>query len=102
MGFLKSTILVAAILTTVCTVSMAADYGSMTTEELNALRGTMFNATEQERNAFRAEWQSRVREMTPEEHSQYMGKGNGPGKGKQKGGSKGKGYGKSQGGGRQQ
>lgn len=57
----------------------AADYRSMTTEELRALRGTMYNATEAERNAFRNEWRNRVQQMTAEERKAYNASS--PGKG---------------------
>jgi|GEM_PF-1165985 len=53
--------------------AMAADYSQMSTEELAAMRGTMQNATVEERNAFRNEWQKRIRTMSPEERSRYMG-----------------------------
>lgn len=74
------------------------DYSAMTTEELSTLRGTLSNASEAERNAFRSEWQKRVNQMTPEELEQYTGppagKGSGKGYGKGKGGyGKGKGTG---------
>jgi len=49
------------------------DYASMTTEELSQLRGTLRNATQEERDAFRAVWQDRVRNMTTEEMQQYIG-----------------------------
>ncbi len=43
---------------------MAADYSQMTMEELNALRGTI---AVEDREAFRAEMQSRIAQMTPDE-----------------------------------
>ena len=52
----------------------AADYSSKTTEELNAMRGTMRNAPVEERNAFVAEWQKRLQVMTQEEQEKYMGR----------------------------
>ncbi len=69
---------------------MAADYSQMSMEELNSLRGTI---AVEERDAFKAEMQSRMQAMTPEERAQYqaerrkgmgMGQkqGNGSGKGK--------------------
>lgn len=42
----------------------ATDFGSLSTEELSAMRGTV--ATE-ERDAFRSEWQSRVTSLSTEE-----------------------------------
>ncbi len=47
---------------------MAADYSQMSMEELNALRGTI---AVEERDAFRAEMQSRMQAMTPQERTQY-------------------------------
>ena len=51
------------------TVGLAAtDFSQMTMEQLNAMRGTV--ATE-ERDAFRAEMQNRLKAMSPEEHQAY-------------------------------
>jgi hypothetical protein len=58
-------------------LAFAVDYGSMTTEELSQLRGTMRNATFGERNAFRQEWQKRVQSMTREEREKYQVNRNG-------------------------
>lgn len=62
----------------------AVDYTQMTTEELNAMRGTI---AVEDRDAFRAEMQSRMQAMTTEERQAYieqrqasgqsMGQGNG-------------------------
>ena len=52
----------------------AADYSANTTEELNAMRGTMRNAPDVERKAFVGEWQNRLQVMTPEEREKYMGR----------------------------
>ena len=49
----------------------AIDYSAKTTEELNAVRGTMRNAPPIEREAFIAEWQKRLQVMTPEELQKY-------------------------------
>ena len=73
--------------------ALSADYTTMTTEELSNVRGTLYNAPEAERNAFRNEWQKRINQMTPEERTQYMGSGKGKGKGKGYGGGKGQGSG---------
>jgi hypothetical protein len=54
--------------------AFAADYSAMSNEELSALRGTMRTATDQERDAFRQEWQKRVHAMTPEEAESYRGR----------------------------
>jgi hypothetical protein len=57
----------------------AADYSSMTTEDLANLRGTMRSATPEEQTAFQNEWQSRQQQMTPDERQQYKSKSaNGP------------------------
>lgn len=60
---------------------MATDFSQMSLEELTALRGTV---SSQERDAFKAEMQSRMQAMTPEErstfrqnHAQGMGHKNG-------------------------
>ncbi|QOR62160.1 DUF1104 domain-containing protein [Sulfurovum sp. ST-21] len=51
------------------TVGLAAtDFSQMTMEQLNAMRGTV--ATE-ERDAFRAEMQNRLKAMSPEERQAY-------------------------------
>jgi len=49
------------------------DYSGMTTEELSQLRGTLRNATPEEREAFRSVWQERVRNMSTEEMQRYIG-----------------------------
>ncbi len=54
-------------------VALATDYSKNSTEELHRMRGTMKNATQEEREAFRTEWQKRMREMSPEERARYMG-----------------------------
>lgn len=47
---------------------LATDFSQMTMEELNAMRGTV---STEERDAFRAEMQSRLQAMTPEERQAY-------------------------------
>ena len=90
------------------TMLSATDFSSMTMEELVALRGQVPTA---EREAFRAEMQSRMQSLTPEERQQYMptgktgaqdgtgsrygsgsGKGSGMGSGSGMGGGMGNGY----------
>ncbi len=51
----------------------AKDFSSYSTEELNNMRGTLWDASAEERDEFRQEWQGRISEMTPEERQQYMG-----------------------------
>lgn len=81
----------------------AADFSSMTMEELTALRGKV---PVEERDAFRAEMQKRMQSMTPEERQKYMPAGrtgpmDGTGSryGKGSGGGMGQGQGMGQGGG---
>ena len=78
-----------------CMLSMpnlgySADYSSYSTQELAAMRGTLRNASPEERAAFRQEWQKRMQNMTPEERAQYMnsaprGRGQGMGYGRGQG-----------------
>jgi len=67
---------------------MAVDYSQMTMEELNALRGTV---AVEEQDAFRAEMQSRMQAMTPEERAQYReDRGNAKGQGLRDGSGQGR------------
>jgi len=67
-----STILAGSLLS--ATLAWAVtDYSSMTNEELAAKRGSLQQATTEERNAFQNEWQSRVQKMSPEEKQKVMG-----------------------------
>jgi hypothetical protein len=84
----------------VAPLAMATDYSTMTTAELSEIRGTLYNATEEERMAFRQEWQSRLNEMTPAERQQYAGPpANAPRLGSQDGTGLGGGIGSGKGGG---
>ena len=65
----------------------AVDYSTMSTEELARLKGTMQNATVEERNAFRQEWQKRIQNMTQEERQKYLGNPQGAGQGQMQKGS---------------
>lgn len=72
----------------------AADYSAMTNDELAAKRGTIRNATAEERNAFHNEWQKRVQQMSPEERQQAVNRpANAPqdGSGRKQGQGKGSG-----------
>jgi hypothetical protein len=70
-----NSILLAAMLVMAAAPAWAAtDYSSMSNEDLSAMRATMRNASEEERNAFRTEWQQRTRSMTTEERQQYSGR----------------------------
>jgi hypothetical protein len=82
--------------------AFAVDYSKYTTEELASMRGTLQDASQEEREAFRAEWQKRLQNMTPEERQQYMGRpnnsGSQPGAGRMQGrGGGGKGMGRGSG-----
>ena len=80
-------------------ISAGADFQSMTTEELSKLRGTMYNAPQEQRDAFRAEWAKRINQMTPEEKQQYLGSGSGRGQGNRSATGLGDGQGRGRGGG---
>lgn len=54
--------------------AFAEDYSQYATEELASMRGTLQDASQEERDAFRAEWQKRVQDMTPEERQKYTGR----------------------------
>ena len=69
---MKTGLLVTAALMAAST-SWATDYSSMSNEELAALRGTFKNAAVEEREAFRAEWQSRLQNMSAEEQQRLLG-----------------------------
>ncbi len=43
------------------------DFSSMTNEEFSAMRGTLRDADQVDRDAFRSEWLHRTKSMTPEE-----------------------------------
>ncbi|MFZ5766885.1 MAG: DUF1104 domain-containing protein [Thermodesulfobacteriota bacterium] len=49
------------------------DYSTMSTDELNEMRGTMRDAPAEEREAFQREWQHRINTMTREERQKYSG-----------------------------
>lgn len=50
------------------------DYSSYSTEELAAMRGTLRDATVEERTLFQTEWQSRVLEMDEATRMEYVGR----------------------------
>ncbi len=68
----RTIITIMAMATLIGTSAMAADYSGYSTEELSNMRGTMRNASQEEKNAFRKEWQSRMRS-----DSSYEGTGKG-------------------------
>ena len=76
----------------------AQDYQSMSTEELSNLRGTMYRVSQEEKDAFRAEWTKRLQAMSAEEKQKYLGPGQGRGKGNRLGVGLGDGSGRGKGG----
>lgn len=90
---------VGACLLAMAASAVAVDYSAMTTEELSGLRGTMYNATQEERDAFRTEWLTRVEKMSQDERQTYLGSGSGLGQGKRGGSGLGDGSGRGKGGG---
>jgi len=63
------------VMATIVTSVFAADYNTMSLDELSSLRGTV---PTQEREAFRSAFQEKMKYLTPEEQSKYM-RGNGQG-----------------------
>lgn len=80
-------------------IATAADYQSMTNEELSVIRNTLQNATQEERDAFHSEWSGRLEQMSPEEMASYSSAGPGKGNGLQDGSGDGEGSGNGSGGG---
>lgn len=82
MKTLKQTILAVCCLVMAAGAAWAVDYTKMSNEELSRTRGTLYNASQEEWNAFHTEWWKRLSQMTPEERQQYMGPGMGRGMGR--------------------
>ncbi len=53
--------------------AFCTDYSKYTTEELSKMRGTLYNASSEEKEAFRTEWQKRLMEMTPDQRRSFAG-----------------------------
>lgn len=73
----KSVLLILALALLAIPVLAAAedtDYSSYSTEELAAMRGTLRDATVEERTLFQTEWQSRVLEMDETTRLEYSGR----------------------------
>ena len=93
----------------VINAAVAADYSSMSTEELMNMRSQTRDMSTQDRDSYRSEMRSRAQSMSNEERSSFQqmrGQGSGGGSGSQNrygqgsgGGSYGSGYGSRQGGG---
>ena len=62
-------------------LGVAADYKTMTTEELSTIRGTLYDAPQAEREAFQKEWSNRMDQLTPSDRQKYHGQGGGKGLG---------------------
>ena len=73
-GMRKPAMMLAMTLIAATPVWAATDYSTMSNEELSNTRGSMREASEEERNAFRSEWQQRTQSMTSEERQQYTGR----------------------------
>lgn len=94
-------VLTTLVVMTMLTVAQAADYESMSTQELSQLRGTMYNKSDEERDAFRSVWQQRINRMSEEEKAKYLGSGSGRGQGNRSGTGLGDGTGRGRGNGQQ-
>ena len=94
-------VLTTLVVLTMLTVAQAADYESMSTQELSQLRGTMSNKSQEERDAFRTVWQQRINQMSEEEKANYSGSGSGRGQGNRSGTGLGDGTGRGRGNGQQ-
>jgi hypothetical protein len=81
MKSIKKSLLVLGVLMLAATAAWAVDYSKMSNDELSASRGQMYNATQEEWNAFHTEWWKRLSQMSPEERQKYMGPGMGRGMG---------------------
>ncbi len=95
----QSLVISALFLLTLPTTGLCRDFQAMTTQQLSELRGTMYNAPQDERDAFREEWQKRINQMTTEEKEQFLGAGGGMGSGNRSGDGLGDGSGRGKGGG---
>jgi hypothetical protein len=93
MKTMKKAVLAMCCLLMVAGAAWAVDYTSMSTEDLSRMRGTLNNASQPEWDAFHAEWQKRLGQMTPEQRQQYIGPGRGRGMAMGRGMGRGMGWG---------
>lgn len=96
MQAMKKTILVLGALMLAATAAWAVDYAKMSTDDLSAARGQLYNASPEDWNAFHTEWWKRLSQMGPEERQKYLGPGmmgRGMGKGMGRGMAMGQGRG---------
>ena len=96
---IKAIVAATCLLLVLPSMGMCTDFNSMTTEELSALRGTMYNAPQEERDEFRAVWRKRIDQMSADEKEKFLGPGGGRGKGSRSGDGLGDGSGRGRGGG---
>ncbi|MBF0488583.1 MAG: hypothetical protein HQK98_10515 [Nitrospirae bacterium] len=68
---MKKVIMIILTLTLAIGVAYAADFTTYTTDELLGMRGTMYNATIEQRNALHTELTKRVEQMTPEQKQAF-------------------------------
>lgn len=68
---MKKLIMILLTLTLSIGVAYAANFSTYTTDELLGMRGTMCNATLQERNALHTELTKRTAEMTAEQKQEF-------------------------------
>lgn len=85
---MKKTLMVLCSLALMGGAAWAADYSKMSTQELSNLRGTLFNATQEEWSAFHKEWQKRLSQMKPDDLQRYAGPPRGAGWGRGAGGGR--------------
>ncbi|MEO5356428.1 MAG: DUF1104 domain-containing protein [Nitrospirae bacterium YQR-1] len=94
---MKTVIMIVLTLTLLTGVAYATDFSTYTTDELLGLRGTMWNATVDDRIAFHTELSKRVAEMTTDQKKSFAGRpalaGRGMGRGMGRCMCRGMGYG---------
>lgn len=73
MKSIKKTLVVLGALMLAATAAWAVDYSKMSNDELSMTRGHMYNATEEDWDAFHTEWWKRLSQMSPQERQKYMG-----------------------------
>lgn len=95
--FTRTTMVAATFFFFCATHGYSTDYKSMTNEELSAVRGNLYNATQDERDAFHKEWTSRFDNMSAAEKEKYANSAPGRGLGLKDGSGTGRRGGASQG-----
>ena len=77
-------VFIALIITNSFGAAMAADYSTLSTEEMMNMRSQIIQMSSEERDSFRTEMRTRMSSMTVEERSQFRQKrGHGDGSGQQ-------------------